>query len=259
MKIGLHLLGYECADFIPQFFEPWFKYKENNELIISVGHVCFKEFQELGFPVFSKDNSHIEFKKLFDDKKIEYYQFLESPLTEIQARTAILQPLIREGVDLIVLSAPDEFYTLEQIQNTVKYIEKESFIRVFNIEFKNLVFNEKTYTKGFAPLRAYRNDKKLQTHHFSDDDAIVFYNGEEFIDCRALPNKKIPVSICNPKHYTWLNNERSRDKVKYQERRWSPPKGFGCSFKWDEEKKELEFNLDYYKRTGQSLPELFYE
>ena len=48
-------------------------------------------------------------------------------------------------------------------------------------------------------------------------------------------------------HYAWLNDERSKSKVEYQE------KHFGhCSYKWGPN--GLEFNEEYFKKVDKEKP-----
>jgi hypothetical protein len=49
---------------------------------------------------------------------------------------------------------------------------------------------------------------------------------------------------------SWLNSN-SKQKIAYQTKRWGD---FGCSYKWNEEGNCLQFNEEYFKKTGQPLP-----
>lgn len=255
MKIGLHIAAYQCADLIEKCLAPWLEYKFNNpgSLDISVGHVCFKENYEMGFPLNSQDSTEQIFNHLLQSNLIKY-QTIKDPATEIEARNIILNPI--RHCDYIWLTAPDEIYTLNEITKVVKYIENEPFVQTFKIEFKNLVFDDKHYVKGFCPTRIFQNISfKINT--FIADDEVCFLNaGSSLGHWRLFSNKQIPTNICNPMHYTWINNERSKQKVQYQEKRWSPPNGFGCSFKIDKDG-NLAWNEEYFKRTGQDIPTVY--
>ena len=73
----------------------------------------------------------------------------------------------------------------------------------------------------------------------------------------SFAGKLIPNIII--KHLTWTDPKVCKAKIAYQNLRWSPPKGFGCSFKWNDEKNCLEFNEEYYKLTGQRKPTVYEE
>lgn len=251
MKIGLHLAAYQCQEFVDKFFQPWIEYKNHGgDLEVSVGHVCFKENFENGATICSTDGTELailEKMPILEGK----LQVLAQPMSEVEARNIILEPL--RNVDYVWIAAPDEIYTFDEIKRTVAYLDKESFIQTFHIEFKNLVFSEQQYVKGFCPTRIFKNTGP-KVHRFFEDDEVNYVDECGVINSyRNLSVKRIPIHVCNPLHYTWLNNERSKQKVRYQERRWNPPKGYGCSFTWDDEQ-GLVWNTDYFQRTGQPIP-----
>lgn len=255
MKILLHLAAYQCEEFIDKFLEPWIELKKEQDLSISIGHVCFKENFEQGFPIKSADRTYEILSKYYSNGIINNFQFFNEPLTEIEARDKIFSPF-KDCVDFIWLAAPDEIYKLTEIKSAIEYIQNEPFIETFRIEFKNLTFTEKQYTKGFRPTRIFRNTN-YKINKFRGDDEVNFIKNDQIIDYTLLPQKTIPIRIINPLHYTWLDNKRSKQKIKYQEKRWNPPNGAGCSFAWDEKENKLIWNQDYFKRTGQPIPELY--
>lgn len=259
MRIGLHFSGYECSEFIDKFLDPWLNYKKNNrenELIISAGHVCFKEFQEMGFPVESKDGTCEMLAQKHKNGEIDYFSFTDAPLTEAEARTEILKPLLERDISCLVISAPDEIFDVNQITAALEYTKKDPFIQWYRLEYRNLVFSDKKYVKGFNPPRIFFNNRGYKIVNFRADDEILYEKDGQIIDYLQLPNKQIPFKICAPLHYSWLDNKRSYDKQKYQSIRWDPPKGNGCSFKINENGK-LDWNLDFYKRIGQPVPEVY--
>ena len=73
------------------------------------------------------------------------------------------------------------------------------------------------------------------------EDNNILYRGtitRDFKHDISFANKTVPANICNPKHYSWLDCERSRKKVEYQRVRW----GSACSFVWNKIENKLEFN-----------------
>lgn len=257
-KIGLHFSAYESVEFIDKFLAPWLEFKKDktNELIISAGHVCFKEFQEMGFPVESKDGTCEVLARKHKNGEIDFFSFTESPLTEAEARTEILKPLLEQNVGCLVISAPDEIFTVNQIKTIFEYIKKDPFLIWYRLEYKNLVFSEDQFIRGFNPPRIFFNNRGYKIVKFRADDEILYEKNGQIIDYLQLPNKQIPFHICAPLHYSWLDNQRSYNKIKYQSLRWNSPNGNGCSFKINENGK-LDWNLDFYKRVSQAIPELF--
>ncbi len=67
----------------------------------------------------------------------------------------------------------------------------------------------------------------------------------------CFTSRDIPVSLCYPLHYTWLDNQRSKDKIAYQQ------KHFGhCSFRINDLGK-LEFDPEYYTKIKSLPPKLY--
>jgi hypothetical protein len=84
--------------------------------------------------------------------------------------------------------------------------------------------------------------------HFYFDNHITYNSGENFDN---KPNIKIPRNIAWIKHYSWLNEDsRSREKIKYQERRFVS----GCSFSFNEENGKINFSDRFYKERGIEEP-----
>lgn len=254
--ISLHFSAYQAAEYLDKFLSPWLQYKEKyGDLKISAGHVCFKEFQEMGFSVESPDGTHNLLKEKHKKGEIDYYSFIDKPLTEAEARTEILQPLLKDNVEFVWISAPDEIISLIEIEKAIEYTKKDKFIQWYRVEYKNLTFSETTYTRGFCPPRIYFNNRGYKIDRFFADDEILYKRNGQDINYLDLPSKQIPFQICSPLHHTWVNGQRSIQKVKYQEKRFNPPNGHGCSFKINKDK--LEWNPDYYKRINQSFPDIY--
>ena len=212
--IGLHVLAYNSTEYIDKFFDPWIEFKKNNELLISVGHVCFKEYQEFGYPVLSADGTHEKLRNYHEQGTIDYLDIIEEPLTEAEARTRVLKPLLDQNISCLLITAPDEEFVLTEIENLFKFVERNPFSDWFRINYRNLTFSEKTFTKGFSPPRVFRNNSKWQLSHFFADDEPLYIIDDQLVSYLNLVNQNIPVTIVNPLHYTWLDNERSKEKIK---------------------------------------------
>lgn len=254
--LGLHFSAYDSVEYLERFLAPWLEFKQKHGLIkISAGHACFKEFQEMGFPIKSKDGTHELLEEKHRKGEIDYNIFIEQSMGEADARTEILQPLLRDDISLLWITAPDEIITLKQIEAALNYVKKDPYLIWYRFELKNLTFTEKTYIRGFCPPRIFTNNRGYKIVHFRGDDELIYEKDGQMIDYLQLPHKQIPFNICAPLHYTWLDDERSRGKVRYQEKRWNPPNGNGCSFKINQEGK-LDWNYEAYKRVNQHTPEL---
>ena len=254
--LGCHFSAYESAEFLDGFLAPWLEYKQKHGLIkISAGHVCFKEFQEMGLPIKSPDNTHKLLEERYKKGDIDYYTFIDKPLTEAEARTEILKPLLEQNIDILWITAPDEIITLSQIEAALEYVKRDPYLIWYRMEMKNLTFSENTYIRGFCPPRIFLNNRGYKLDCFFADDEPIYKKDDRDINYLQLPNKQIPFNICAPLHYSWLDNERSYKKVRYQELRWNPPNGNGCSFKISDNGK-LDWNYESFRRARQSIPEL---
>jgi hypothetical protein len=164
---------------------------------------------------------------------------------------------LAEKCDVIYLLDLDEFYSIEQILNIFKYIEKEEYITWFSTPMKNYIFDGKQYIEGFCPPRAFcnfPNSHSINKIYFDND--VLYSCGEGgTIDYKLLPNKSIPKNLINGgiKHLTWLH---TNGKLKYEYQM----KHFGhCGYKWNYESNLLEINIDYYKKYNLPLPEINYD
>jgi hypothetical protein len=168
---------------------------------------------------------------------------------------------LQQGCTDIVLFDGDEVITLEQLTDIVNFVKLEPWISWFNFSYKNFVFDTNTYLKdSFTPPRWFKvetNGYKLKNFYWDND--AVYYGVvnkhsqflEKTISYKELPNKIIPKFTAFLNHYTWLNDERSRQKVNYQN------KHFGhCSFAWDESKGGLIFNENFYRQNNLELPKV---
>lgn len=266
IKLGIIYCCYGNPEYIDDCLKPWLEAKKQHDILIAAVHGQFKEYHDLGVP----DNDLESIRQLSilhrDGNKIDHlyiqnhYTGFSYWQTEAEIRDKGLQWLLGQNCDYIILLDGDEKFSVEEINNIIKYIQKDEFNVVYKIEFKNLTFNKETYTKGFAPFRIWKvnvNDWKL--HQVIYDNDMSFINaktGAIKVD-KEFSLKTIPVNLCNPLHYSWCDLEKSKLKIKYAEKRWNPPNGNGCSFSISKDGNSICLNEEYYKRIGQSPPELF--
>lgn len=250
--IGLILASYNDIKYLPSCLENWIKYRETNPLLICCLDVCFAENGSGN----STDGSIELLTKYKEENKIDFFQILPPGLKEHEARNVGLKFLLEQNCEAIVSIGTDEKFLLKEICQIFNYVKKEEFIAIFKIHYKNYVGDEKHYVNGFTPSRIWRvnyQDKKIKECFWDDDLKYINKEGVEIID-KNLPSKIIPnIQI---KHLTWLNDERSKRKIAYQNLHFKP---YGCGYKWNEKTQSVELNIEHYKNTGQTPPEIYEE
>lgn len=268
MKIGVIFCAYGNPDYVEPCLAPWIKLKEKYDIVIAAVHGQFKEYHEAGI----EDDDSITIDKLCRlklDNEISslYIQNSKARLssgpaefiyeTEAEIRDKGLQYLLKENCDIIWLLDLDEFYTEEQIENTIKYIDEgeNKYFSWFKIPMKNYILDGKQWIDGFCPSRIFKVQSiryKLNKFYW-DNDLEYLDDYDNIVDYKKLPNKSVPKNIINLgiKHMTWLHSN-GKNKVLYQ------LKHFGsCSYKWNEEKQELGFDLDFYSKNHMDLPIIY--
>ncbi len=271
MKIGVIYCCYGNPQYIDDCLKPWIEAKKTNDILIAAVHGQFKEYHDLGIEdkdlktieklhvenlcnrldyLYIQNWDHVIHNAIFPEQKIEnIYQ------TEAEIRDKALQWLLKQNCDYIWLLDNDEFYTVEQIDRIIKYINYNPFITWFSIPFKNYIFDGKHWIDNFCPPRIFKTitnfiiDYKLNKCYWDNDFEYVD-KSEKSVSYRNYASKSIPKSQAHIKHLTWLNSN-GKQKVEYQQ------KHFGhCGYKWNEEKQQLEFDLDYHKKYNIPLPEV---
>lgn len=243
-KIGLLVCGYDCADSFKEVLKPWIQLKEKYNIIISFVHCKFKEYNDINNKDVNVD---------YDLNGINYFFAPNEPLIEIEVRSLALKPLLDDNVDYIWQLDLDEYYTVENIENIINFIYKDKFIPSYKISFKNYVFDASTYLEEpFTPHRIFKTRLgNFKLNKFIDDNLINYLSdGMVQMDARAIACKIIPPEVAYIKHVTWLNNEKSRQKVEYHKKHFSD--GL-CSYSWDE-KDGLIFNKDFFKLRNLPMP-----
>lgn len=288
-KIGIIFCAYGNPDYVQPCLDPWIKLKEKYNISIAAVHGQFKEYHDNGIE--DKDyETQLKLKDLEWNKNIDclylqndYNVFWPDHLnqtkyeTESEIRNKGLKYLLEEKCDIIWLLDLDEFYTEEQIENIIKYINSPflsetegGFYAWYSINFKNYILDGKQWIDNFCPPRIFRtkiskgskNQLNLSNFIWDNDLEYTVLNLENDwplkngcnrlnISYKELASKKIPKNIVQIKHLTWLHSN-GKNKVLYQ------LKHFGhCSYKWNEEKNELEIDLDFYRKNGLDLPIIY--
>jgi hypothetical protein len=168
-------------------------------------------------------------------------------MDENGSKSAALNALKNE-CDLVWILDSDEFYTKQQIKNIINYIDTTPEYDWYSVNLKNSTFEKYLWIDGFCPPRIFRTDRNDGLSHFYFDNHIVYNNGDKF-DNKL--NSNIPRSVAWVKHYSWLTSDtRSKEKVKYQELRFSG----SCSFSWDDVNEKLYFSDNFYNSRGLEKP-----
>lgn len=229
MKIGIIYTAYNMEEYIDPSLACFHTLKHMGvDLSIVAVSVRFA-----GFPEEAKDNTRKELIRAYGDGILSHVITHPDGISEVEARNKALQLLKSEGVEIIMQVDADEFFTVNDFNRIMAFVESQPFVAWFRLSLKNFVFDERTYlVVPFTPPRIHRvkTSDGLILHRFTDDNDICYINNNSaFIDPRIVPSMTIPPVVAWIKHFSWLNNERSRKKVLYQQSR-----GWTCDFAWDE-------------------------
>lgn len=262
-NIGVLGCGFSCENELDERLYPWFDLSKALDLKFSFISARFREYEELDI---YQDNTLMadKLKQYYDNGNIQYLRIPEESLNEAEARNLALKPLLENGCDLIwLLDLEDEYYTKKDIINIIDFVRKEDnqYIAWMGINFKNYVGDDKHWVDGFCPPRLFRtNFGNSRLDSFIYDNDVVYKNKDfpsNVINYKHLPTKNVAKSWAFIKHLTWQSNEKSKNKILYHEKHFGPPLGFGCSYKWDDDKNCLTFNQEYYKLLKIPTPEIF--
>lgn len=251
-------------EYIDKSLKGWVQAKKEktggDEFIISAVSVQFAEYR--GQP--RDELSPVLLSDKLKSGEIDTLTIAPEYISETTARNLALQSLLDVGCNLITLADGDEFFTIEQIEKIFNFVSLDKFTSWFSISYRNYVFSENQFLADpFTPPRIFRvktNGYELR-ELYHDNDFSYFgpfvQNGKienKTISYKDLPSKTIPKTTALVPHLTWISNEKSKLKVKYQEGR-----GWQCSYKWNNVLNKLEFNEEYYKRHGKATPEILEE
>ena len=80
-------------------------------------------------------------------------------------------------------------------------------------------------------------------------------NGTVCPKCNCLEIKDVGFNNqlwCEHCHYSWINNAKTRDKIKYQTNRWGV-----CSYKYNEQTDSIELDSLYYQQNKEKVPIIY--
>jgi hypothetical protein len=245
-KLGIILSAYSLDEYVEQCLSPW----QSFDVPIACCSFQFENFQKQ-----SNEKCLNELRRFIPEECLFYDD--SKSLKEHEARNIPLEYLKNNtDIDTILILDIDEFYTKKEIENLLNFINSEDFswIAWSRINFKNYIFDGQMWTDDFCPPRIFKikyQDYFLDKFYWDNDILYTKENGEQ-ADYKRLSSITVPKKDAHIKHMTWLNNERSKNKIEYQE------KHFGkCSFKWDYINNKIEINYKYYQDNNISAPSVF--
>lgn len=237
-KIGVIFSAYQTKEYVKASLNGWIGLRnlmgKENVLVCAVS-VRFAGFEG------EDDGTREVLREALSLGLIDH--LIEDPqnIPETTARGMGLTWLKAQGADIIIQWDADEVATPEELAFITFYVNDNPWADWYRISYRNLVFTTNQWLADpFTPPRIHRvRTKGLEAHSFSGDNDIQYVNlaTGAFVSQETLPSQIVYESVAFPRHYTWLNDERSRQKVAYQQRRWGH-----CSFSWDDAQGGLIFN-----------------
>ncbi|HYF10093.1 MAG TPA: hypothetical protein VD967_00615 [Candidatus Paceibacterota bacterium] len=254
MRIGVLGCFYGCAEALPKVLAPWLSMKEKgkaggHEFVIAVVHSQFKEYAEMGVP--DTDEATLNVLNAYaatPESGLDFFHHSIVPLPEHEARTIPLKFLLSRDVDLVWLLDGDEFYTEQEIGRILDHVSFFGMFDYYRVFLKTYIFDGTVYMDGFAPPRIFSVKKHGGASEFYWDNNLRFRDGT---DHSSASEHTIPKEVAFVRHLTWLHGGGER-KVAYQKKRFGD-----CSFRFNKEKGELEFDPEYYAKYKEPFPQLF--
>ena len=254
MRIGVLGCFYGCAEALPQILSPWLSMKEKGkttgrEFLIAAVHSQFKEYADMGIPNTDEaTRAVLESYAAEPESGLDFLHHSDVPLPEHQVRTIPLKFLLSKEVDLLWLLDGDEFYTEEEIERILAHVSFFGMFDYYRLFLKTYIFDGSVWMDGFAPPRIFSVKKHGGALEFYWDNNLRFKDGT---DHSSASEHLIPKEVAFVRHLTWLHGGGEK-KVAYQKKRFGD-----CSFRFDKEKGELEFDPDYFAKYKEPMPQLF--
>lgn len=271
VSIGITFICYNSYPTLEAVFKPWREIKDGalkdqvSNVYISCQSACFPETYNLGYPVLSDDGTLETLEKLESEEVIDNLTIHNEPIEEQILWSANLPYVQQFKPDLIWLLGSDEVFKVSEIKKIVEFINKNSLVDYFKINFKNYMAHNLSNYDFVAP-RIWNNKRNGGIDRFWKDDLVVTGDGKYD---HELSFMVIPPSLVRPDHWSWaLPRLESENMEEYLERNavfsrrkvaFSTMRYGMCSYVWNEEGKKLEFNKEYYGRLSKSIPQVYYD
>ena len=236
VKIGVQIMAYNCAEAFPRLFEPWAKLKDELNLDFWVHSRQFKIYEEMGV-----EDSNSETLSMFQNdysNVIDYLSVPKEALSDHESRSLHINYCKEKDIDLIFMLDADEFYTEQQIRDTIDFVKNNVEFDWYAIQLKNYVGDDGDW-EDFSPVRLIWTKRHGGIKEYYWDNHFSYGDEKEY---RSKPNIKIPKEIAFPDHYTWTSSKNTcgpnsiKDKIEYQKRFYSGE----CGYEWNEEKGAVE-------------------
>jgi len=259
LKFGLVIAVYNAIDYLSQCIDSWVDFRQKyGNLKIAIVDCKFDDFEDTSLSNNSNDGTCELLNQYLKKNKIDFFEKLPSKKKEHDARNVALNFLLKEKVDYIITWGVDEFASLEEIEKITNFVEQNPAECCFTINYKNYIFDDRHWADGFCPYRIWKTIHyilKLESFYWDDDCVYIdVISGDKVCD-KMLPLCKIPKDIAHIKHHTWDNLQRNIIKILYQQKHFKS--GAGCFLKYNEKENKVEWNLEYFKKTNQNIPQLF--
>lgn len=278
MKIGILYCAFNCEEYLDKSLTPWVSARASglmgHEFVISVVSVPFEEYKDIEIKA---DETPAKLAEYLKSGAIDSLIVGPKFVKEHVARNNALKYLLNRSVDYVILWDGDEVPTEDNIKKILHFVYMNNHIDWFSISYKNFVFDEKTYlVDPFCPPRIFKVlafpwkifgffwDNDIQYIEYSPTDGMLMarenktytdllpasINPSEGMSYTRLPGMIIPPSVAWVDHYTWIDNEKTRAKVAYQNKHF----GGKCGYQVNPVTSKLEFNELYYRSIGTFTP-----
>tara|TARA_R100000152_G_C6781219_1_gene215254 strand:- start:3194 stop:5914 length:2721 start_codon:yes stop_codon:yes gene_type:complete len=236
VKIGVQIMAYNCAEAFPRLFEPWVKLKDELNLDFWVHSRQFKIYEEMGV-----EDSNSETLSMFQNDYsniIDYLSVPEEALSDHESRSLHIDYCKEKDIDLIFMLDADEFYTEQQIRDTINFVKNNAESDWYAIQLKNYVGDDGDW-EDFSPVRLIWTKRHGGIKEYYWDNHFCYEDREEY---RLKKNTKVPKEIAFPDHYTWTNSKNTcgpnsiKDKIEYQKKFYNGE----CGFRWNEKDQTIE-------------------
>jgi hypothetical protein len=247
MKFSIIYCGYNNLEFTKKSLPVWIEASKKYDLRIAAVSVPFMEYKNI---TSYNDGTTEYIKQAARDKLIDVCFDNPIYLKEADARNLCLFYLMSHDCDYVFLADSDEMYTVEEIGRIIEYVKTKPQIDCFEIQFKNYIFDGKSWIDGFHPFRIFKTSGQGGLSRFYWDNDVKFKNGKTQHDIERVI---IPKDVAFIRHLTWLHSN-GKEKYEYH------MKHFGlCSYNWNYNTNMLELNEQYYISKKEKIPEIHKE
>lgn len=266
IKIALIVVAYNSENYINSCLAPFLRIKhglksEWNEVIEKPSEeidikICAVSavFKNSGYNGTENEKTSNILRNYEQSGAIEKYIEIKNNIIEdYESRMTAWEYLKDFDIDYVFQLDADEFWTKEQIINTINLIKRYEFTECFKIRFKNYIgkLEDKTYVDNFYPLRIINNKLNKGFKTFTWDNDGIWNNGKQTQSAASII---IPKNIAFVEHLSWIyekDPQRIINKINFQK------SNLGCcSYKWNEKENKLVFDLEYHNRYNISVPEI---